>query len=55
MTLTPAQIREERRVIVETRLGIICGSNEPTAAQLKIATDEADAWELTVNYPEEKE
>ena len=51
--LAPDQIKEERDYLIAERLGILCGSNEPTAAQLKIATDEADAWELTVNYPEE--
>lgn len=48
--LTPAEIREERRLIIETRLAIlgVIQGQQPTPIQLKIATDEADEWEAVV-------
>ena len=36
----------EWRVIKETRLGILCGTAEPTEEQDDIATKEADEWLL---------
>ena len=43
--MTKLEIQTERRVIYETRLGILCGSAPPTSEQIEIATAEADAWE----------
>jgi hypothetical protein len=41
MTLTPEQLTEWKHVY-ETRLGILCGADEPTEQQVEIATTEAD-------------
>lgn len=41
-TYTEIDLECERRLVYETRLGILCGSAEPTPAQISIATQEAD-------------
>lgn len=43
--MTEAEILEERRVIIETRLGDLCGKRQPTREQRNIAQREADNWE----------
>lgn len=40
----PYEQSEEYRYRYEERLGILCGSEEPTEAQIKMARDEADQW-----------
>jgi hypothetical protein len=37
----------EREVIIQTRLGILCGNGTPTPEQIAIAEAEADAWEAS--------
>jgi hypothetical protein len=43
--MTPYAILAERRVIIATRLGILCEDQEPTPEQMAIAAREADEWE----------
>lgn len=42
MTWTKSQLEEEWRVIYETRLGVLCADQPPTAEQQKLAKNEAD-------------
>lgn len=43
MTWTPEQIGEEWRYRFLERIGILCGTGDPTDEQLEIALNEADA------------
>jgi len=47
--VTPAEITTERRHIIETRLGILCGPRQPTREQINIAISEADRWEYEMS------
>lgn len=42
MTWTKSQLEEEWRHIYDSRLGDLCGNDEPTPIQKQIAKDEAD-------------
>jgi hypothetical protein len=42
--MTLAEYIIEWRYIYAERIGIMCGANEPTAAQKQLASDEADRW-----------
>jgi hypothetical protein len=39
-----ADQRQEYRYRYDERLGILCGKDEPTDEQIKIAKSEADEW-----------
>jgi hypothetical protein len=54
MNLTPAEIRAEREYRIQERLGILCEDRAPTAAQLEIATREADEWVESVKPKREQ-
>jgi len=43
--MTRKQIETEHAYRIQERLGILCGSNEPTPEQLTLATREAEIWE----------
>lgn len=42
--MTTDELQEEVQYRIEERLGILCGADDPTPEQLKIANDEADQW-----------
>ena len=42
MTLTDSELSQEWLYRYEERLGILCGTADPTPEQIKIAEDEAD-------------
>jgi hypothetical protein len=44
LPFTKSELEAEHRYRVQERLGILCGSAEPTPEQLAIATMEADEW-----------
>ncbi len=41
--MTDEELRVEHRHIFETRLGILCGTEESTAKQIVMAIEEAEA------------
>ncbi len=43
--MTPTEQLEERRVIISTRLGILCEDREPMPEQMTISTLEANQWQ----------
>ena len=43
--MTPAEIIAEWEYRITERLGNLCGANEETPAQRKLAISEADEWE----------
>lgn len=43
-TWTKQQLRDEYEHRINERLGILCGSSEPTPEQREIARREADEW-----------
>ena len=43
MTYTPTELAQEFEYRKQERLGILCGEDQPTTEQIKIATDEARA------------
>jgi hypothetical protein len=42
---TPSQIATEKAYRRDERLGLLCGSDEPTPSQVNQAELEADLWE----------
>ncbi len=54
MKWTQAELKREFDHLVETRLGVLCGTADPTPEQQKIADDEAAAtarnWNLASMY-----
>lgn len=46
MTPTPRGLSEEATYRFHERLGILCGSSEPTPEQLRLATLEAREYDL---------
>jgi NOL1/NOP2/fmu family ribosome biogenesis protein len=42
--MTPEELAAERRYRIQERLGILCGSREPTIEQIEIAEQEAEEW-----------
>lgn len=45
--MTDQEIQTEWEYRYDERLGILCGSDEPTKEQKLIAFQEADEWEAT--------
>lgn len=43
--MTDEEIAIERKHIIETRLGVLCGAGQPTKAQMNLARKEAFDWE----------
>jgi hypothetical protein len=46
--MTPEELAVERSYRVQERLGIMCGSGEPTMEQIEIAEREAEEWRNTL-------
>ena len=55
MKLTPDEIRREWLVVKETRMGILCGTSDPTPEQPAIAVTEADDWRCRYEKQEKGE
>lgn len=47
-TWTTEQIKAERDYRMQERLGILCGSREPTQDEIDIAFEEAEMWERSI-------
>lgn len=46
--MTTEELKAERSYRIQERLGIMCGSGEPTMEQIEIAEREADEWRNTL-------
>lgn len=44
MDMSPEELAAERLYRIQERLGILCGSGEPTIEQIEIAEQEAEEW-----------
>lgn len=39
--MTPQELELERQYLIDERLGIMCGNNEPTVEQIRLAVEYA--------------